>query len=57
MLFRPQAQLASSLVLGWFSACVSWCSSCLSGPSLQPSPSASLGSIFALSAQPKCLFA
>ena len=36
MLLRPQAQLASSLVLGWFSACVSWCSSCLSGPSLQP---------------------
>ena len=24
MLLRPQAQLASSLVLGWFSACVSW---------------------------------
>ena len=36
MLFRPQAQLASSLVLGWFSACVAWCSSCLPGPSLQP---------------------
>ena len=29
MLFRPQAQLVSSLVLGWFSACVAWCSSCL----------------------------
>ena len=24
MLFRHQDQLASSLVLGWFSACVSW---------------------------------
>ena len=36
MLFRHQAQLASSLVLGWFSACVAWCCSCLPGPSLQP---------------------
>ena len=36
MLFRPQVQLASWLVLGWFSACVSWCSRCLPGPSLQP---------------------
>ena len=53
MLFRPQAQLASSLVLGWFSACVSWCNSCLSwtvsstpGMCVLPSPGASLGSFF-----------
>ena len=64
MLLRPQAQLASSLVLGWFSACVSWCSSCLSGPSLQPqvcvfSPPLVLAKVvfFALPAQPKWLFA
>ena len=36
MFVRPQAQVVSSLVLGWFSACVAWCSSCLPGPSLQP---------------------
>ena len=31
MLFRHQAQLASSLLLGWFSDCVAWYSSCLPG--------------------------
>ena len=31
MFVRPQAQVVSSLVLGWFSACVAWCSSCLPG--------------------------